>query len=149
MVKIYLGPYSYSIDPIPSVSAGAIPCNRLRSLTLGPYQLASGSHSWQPLQSDTFSILNISAGDKIGRIWGLVTLTVLLCLFLKLRAALLRNTFPHQRYWLIISGWIANKVSAGNAKETQERMEAKELEFGEKGTVRHRDEQTSGNLDLI
>lgn len=40
-------------------------------------------------------------------------------------------------------------VGIVNAKETQERMEAKGLEFGEKRQVRYHEEQTGQNLGLI
>jgi Sugar (and other) transporter len=80
MVNIYLGAYSYSIGPIAWVTAGEIPGNRLRSLTLGLAMSITFFFAW--LTTFTipyfFNPQHLGWGPKIGWIWGPVNLIMLL-----------------------------------------------------------------------
>lgn len=82
MVNIYLGAYSYSIGPIAWVAAGEIPCNRLRSLTLGLAMSITFVFAW--LTTFTlpyfFNPQHLGWGPKIGWIWGPVNLIMLIWL---------------------------------------------------------------------
>jgi sugar porter (SP) family MFS transporter len=82
MVNIYLGAYSYSIGPMAWVSAGEIPSNRLRSLTLGLAMSITFLFAW--LTTFTlpyfFNPQHLGWGPKIGWIWGPVNLIMLIWL---------------------------------------------------------------------
>lgn len=155
MVNIYLGAYSYSIGPIAWVAAGEIPSNRLRSMTLGLAMAITFLFAW--LTTFTlpyfFNPQHLGWGPKIGWIWGPVNLIMLIWLIFflpetKHRTLEERILFPKLSLMTLVDEMFAQKLPAWkfkgykcvgieNAKETQERMEAKGLEFGEKGVVRH------------
>jgi sugar porter (SP) family MFS transporter len=82
MVNIYLAGYSYSIGPIAWVSAGEIPSNRLRSVTLGLAMGITFLFAW--LTTFTlpyfFNPQHLGWGPKIGWIWGPVNLIMLIWL---------------------------------------------------------------------
>jgi sugar porter (SP) family MFS transporter len=79
MVNLYLGAYSYSIGPVAWLSAGEIPSNRLRSMTLGLSLSITFLFAW--LTTFTlpyfFNPEHLGWGPKIGWIWGPVNLIML------------------------------------------------------------------------
>jgi sugar porter (SP) family MFS transporter len=163
MVNIYLGAYSYSIGPIAWVAAGEIPSNRLRSLTLGLAMSITFLFAW--LTTFTlpyfFNPQHLGWGPKIGWIWGPVNLIMLIWLIFFLPETKHRSLEERNLPFLcdtddIVDEMFAQKLPAWkfkgykcvgieNAQEVQERMEAKGLEFGEKGTVRHVQHEDAGH----
>jgi sugar porter (SP) family MFS transporter len=110
MINIYIGAYSYSIGPIAWVTAGEIPCNRLRSLTLGLAMSITFFFAW--LTTFTMPYFSnpqhLGWGPKIAWIWGPVNLIMLLWLIFFLPETKGRSLEDCitclRRYWLIISG---------------------------------------------